>query len=35
MALNAYITDEQLKLFAIGNESDETDVWELLAEAVS
>ena len=35
MALNAYITDEQLKLFAVGNESDETDVWELLAEAVS
>ena len=35
MALNDYITDEQLKLFAVGNESDVTDVWELLAEAVS
>lgn len=32
---NLYITDEQLKLFAVGSESDETDVWELLAEAVS
>lgn len=32
---NLYVTDEQLKIFAVANEADVTDVWELLAEAVS
>ena len=32
---NAYVTDEQLKVFGVATESDDTSVWELLAEAVS
>jgi hypothetical protein len=30
-----YVTDEVLKIFAVGQEADTTVVWELLAEGVS
>lgn len=33
--MSSYVTDEQLKLFAVANEADDTAVWELLSEGVS
>lgn len=35
MPSNLYVTKEQLRNFAIADEADNTDVWELLSEAVS